>query len=689
MRLITITLLALLWALPAAGQTLPHSGAAHLTENATQNYVTANEMGNRVDDATQNHLAIAMADADVTLTDTQQWGSAFIELTGANTAVRSLILNGDEKRLTVWNNTTGGFDVTVKYATGGVVSVSPNVVVLLHGDGTDILQAAQFDIAQLPPAGSVNPAEDRFAMWDASTDTLTYLLGDDLPGSGGGGGGAASGGPALRLFHVREELPDGTDAGGSTGGTWHTRALNTVVTNEIAGATLVGNQINLPAGNYYISANSPALIASNITLRLRNITDGTDVLRGLNQFTSTSDNVTIRALMFERFSLAATKTLEVQLWVQSTKAVNGLGAASNEDSGTTERYTDVRIWQIDGTSFRDFENQLANGDFQVCQRGGSACNFTAPADDSFTLDRIINLVEGTGGADHAQETTVVPGAPGATTALKITAQTANDKLGFAQILPADLSSRLIGGNASLSFLARSPAANPIANLRACILVWTGTADAVTSDVVSAWGLPGTNPTLATSWACENSPADLAVTADAYGQVKVVNIAIDTAGAKNVGVFIWVDEDSAIGDILYITDLQLEPASFASGYDRRSFEAELAASERFYRKSFPYATAPAQNAGTAGAVGYRGHVAGVNADGLQVQFGRRMFAAPTVTFYNPSAANALWRNATDIGDSGAATADLASEHGFFARNAQVATDGAGEQLLIHYAAAAEL
>ena len=136
-------------------------------------------------------------------------------------------------------------------------------------------------------------------------------------------------------------------------------------------------------------------------------------------------------------------------------------------------------------------------------------------------------------------------------------------------------------------------------------------------------------------------------------------------------------------------MQLEPAPFSSGYDRRNFDDELDVAERYFRKSFPYATAPAQNAGTAGAIIYRGHVLGINDDGLQVQFGHRMFAAPTVTFYNPSAANALWRNATDVGDSGAATADLISEHGFFARNAQVGTDDPGEQLLIHYAAESEL
>ena len=53
------------------------------------------------------------------------------------------------------------------------------------------------------------------------------------------------------------------------------------------------------------------------------------------------------------------------------------------------------------------------------------------------------------------------------------------------------------------------------------------------------------------------------------------------------------------------------------------------------------------------------------------------AAGTKTFNN------------DLGDSGAATADFTSESGFFAGNAQVTTDGAGEAIIIHYAAESEM
>ena len=44
-----------------------------------------------------------------------------------------------------------------------------------------------------------------------------------------------------------------------------------------------------------------------------------------------------------------------------------------------------------------------------------------------------------------------------------------------------------------------------------MLAWTGTADTVTSDVVSAWGADGVTPTWATNWTAENTPSNLGVT----------------------------------------------------------------------------------------------------------------------------------------------------------------------------------
>ena len=78
---------------------------------------------------------------------------------------------------------------------------------------------------------------------------------------------------------------------------------------------------------------------------------------------------------------------------------------------------------------------------------------------------------------------------------------------------------------------------------------------------------------------------------------------------------------------------------------RSFGEELSLCQRYYEKSFPYATVPAQNAGTsAGATGAAATVAGTatNYYGV-VKYSMQKRIAPTVTFYNPFAANAFARN----------------------------------------------
>jgi hypothetical protein len=69
---------------------------------------------------------------------------------------------------------------------------------------------------------------------------------------------------------------------------------------------------------------------------------------------------------------------------------------------------------------------------------------------------------------------------------------------------------------------------------------------------------------------------------------------------------------------------------------------------FYRKTFPFAIAPAQNAGTASMIRAIGYMSGVNWLSFPVDFrAHPMVKAPTVTTYNPSATNAQGRN-TNLG-----------------------------------------
>ena len=148
-----------------------------------------------------------------------------------------------------------------------------------------------------------------------------------------------------QLLHVRDEKASGTDGGASATATWNQRDLNTVMTNEISGASLASDQIILPAGTYEITATAPAFLVSRHKLRLRNITDTSTELVGQSTYAVvTSSLVSNVAHIFGRFTLAGTKTLELQHYTELEKVANGLGVSTA--ASVTEVYADVQIRKV-------------------------------------------------------------------------------------------------------------------------------------------------------------------------------------------------------------------------------------------------------------------------------------------------------------------------------------------------------
>lgn len=113
------------------------------------------------------------------------------------------------------------------------------------------------------------------------------------------------------------------------------------------------------------------------------------------------------------------------------------------------------------------------------------------------------------------------------------------------------------------------------------------------------------------------------------------------------------------DYFEIECLQLEIGSSASSFGRRPLSHSIQMCYRYYQKSFPYSTAPAQsvNDGRQTAVWLNA------ASGAQVATGMvflhsKMRAAATVTFYNPFAANAQFRNTATGTDCSSCSANVA-------------------------------
>ena len=338
-------------------------------------------------------------------------------------------------------------------------------------------------------------------------------------------------------------------------------------------------------------------------------------------------------------------------------------------------------------------NFIINGSFPVAQRGTSftSATTTANSDDTYLLDRWVLLSDGDDVVDVTQGT---DGAVGNGTYLQADVETINLKFGFLTILENASVQDLLSESevVSVSFNARVSDATKLSRIKVMVLSWGSTADVVTSDIVSAWGVEGTSPTAVANWTIEGDSGDLNVTTTDT-RFSLENVAINTSGVNNIGVFIWSDDvatNDTLGTLLQITDVRLEKGVVATDFEQREPQQELALCQRYYYKTFPQGTAPAQAAGRPGAIRYRTPVAGVVTQGIYIHFPVTMRASPAVVYYNPDSANTLWRSARAGGvDSGASSSDDARDVGIMTINAQASGDLVADQLMIHVTAAAEL
>jgi hypothetical protein len=144
------------------------------------------------------------------------------------------------------------------------------------------------------------------------------------------------------LFHVRDEKANGTNSGAPSA-SYTARILNTVLTNEISGASLASDQITLPAGTFYISALAPFRSVNIGKLKLRNTSDSSDTIIGTNGFSGNATNATCHTFLHGRFTIGSSKVFELQF--QATNlSLTGLGTAAS--FGDVEVYTDVQIWKV-------------------------------------------------------------------------------------------------------------------------------------------------------------------------------------------------------------------------------------------------------------------------------------------------------------------------------------------------------
>ena len=150
---------------------------------------------------------------------------------------------------------------------------------------------------------------------------------------------------STKLLPVQDERAQNTAGGTLTSGAWRTRTLNTVKTNEIPGASLSSNQVTLQAGTYYAEWSAPSYSVDGHQTRLRNITDGADILLGSTEMADGAGATAhmTRSTGVGRFALATGKVIELQHRGETSLATNGFGRPANFG---TEIYSILKIWKL-------------------------------------------------------------------------------------------------------------------------------------------------------------------------------------------------------------------------------------------------------------------------------------------------------------------------------------------------------
>jgi len=183
-----------------------------------------------------------------------------------------------------------------------------------------------------PPSGSVGISQ---LSATGTKNSTTFLRGDNTFAEANGKFESA-------LLHVRDEKASGVNAGASVSGN-NTRDLNTVVTNEITGASLSSNQITLPSGTYFIQASAPAFKPSGHKVILYNTTDTSNEVIGLSEYSGSGESVQTTAMLCQRFTITAAKVFELRHQISAAKATNGLGVGLTP---TINIYANVMIWKV-------------------------------------------------------------------------------------------------------------------------------------------------------------------------------------------------------------------------------------------------------------------------------------------------------------------------------------------------------
>ncbi len=356
-----------------------------------------------------------------------------------------------------------------------------------------------------------------------------------------------------------------------------------------------------------------------------------------------------------------------------------------------------------GGQLAGLRNKIINGSMIVNQRGSSALTTGTGTATFFNSTRMLDrwtYIAASAAVFSVTQSTDVPAAtPNLYYSQRLTVTTADATIGIsetfaaAQIIEGFSARNLVGRTFTISFWVKSSVVGTY-----CLSLYNGNWPSTDESYVATYAITAPNtweyktitiinglPTTGAYWDW-TSGAGLTVAwtlfAGTNWQTASPGVWTSDWGLADIS---QVNAAATLGNIFALTGVQVEVGTVATPFEHRPFGMELALCQRYYEKSFPYATAPAQNVGSKlGAPAATGQVLN-QAFSTPVRFAVTKRRAPTMTLYSPNAASADW--STEGGVTPLASTANIGDSGFVATGNSAVT--AGTQYSIHWLANAEI
>ena len=157
--------------------------------------------------------------------------------------------------------------------------------------------------------------------------------------------------PAPTFLHVQDQKAYNVAGGDMVADTWTVRVLNTEISNDISGASLSANKVNLAAGTYEIDASQVWIASAANTSFLGAIfVDG--VISDIRSLTSNqgAGYGNFESRLGGRVTLAGSGYIELRYYSGVARTTDGLGLSNNTgsitDASLVSIYSDVKVWKV-------------------------------------------------------------------------------------------------------------------------------------------------------------------------------------------------------------------------------------------------------------------------------------------------------------------------------------------------------